>query len=38
VSEKQFKGFAPEVQAVFMQAREVKTGKAKIIFKIEEED
>ena len=38
VSEKQFKGFPSEIQAVFIQAREVKTGKAKITFKIEEED
>ena len=33
VSEKQFKGFPSEIQAVFIQAREVKTGKAKITFK-----
>ncbi len=38
VSEKQFKNFPPAIQTVFMQAREVKTGKAKITFKIEEED
>ena len=38
VSEKQFKNFPPAIQTVFMQAREVKTGKAKITFKIEEEN
>lgn len=38
VSEKQFKNFPPAIQTVFMQAREVKTGKAKTTFKIEEED
>ena len=38
VSEKQFKSFPSEIRSVFMQAREVKTGKAKITFKIEEED
>lgn len=38
VSEKQFKDFSPAIQTFFMQAREVKTGKAKITFKIEEEN
>lgn len=38
VSEKQFKSFPPAIQTFFMQAREVKTGKAKITFKIEEEN
>ena len=36
ISEKQFKGFPPAIQTVFIQAREIKIGKARLTFKIKE--
>lgn len=36
VSESNYKNFTPAIKTVFMQAREIKPGKAKLTFKIKE--